>query len=435
MAVHLESTTNDRLRLATRRLAVAYDVTSSSPLDLSQALGDAWQLVWVVDTGDTRLGSLARLLPRLGEVVECGQRPVDLVVAELRQARLDGVIAFTDSQLAFSSAISRALGLPGNSDSTVEALTDKVVQRRRLEEAGLPVPHFRQLDAGTPLDEAVARVGQVGYPVAMKPTQGSASRNVARVSDPSELRHVLDRILEGAVALPEAYIAEEWLPGGSTGTRPGLGDYVSVEAVAQAGEVVPLAITGKFPTAPPCRETGNFMPHHLEVGLATEVLATAVAAAEALEVHAGALHIEIKLTPEGPRVIEVNGRIGGGGIDALYEARHARSLTSIAALVALGESVEIDAERTTHPNGPFVFDYYVQPPMSARHLVAMADPGRLQVLDGVESTSVNHAVGDELDWRSGSQDYVLACRGTAADLGALSEVPTKILASLELEFR
>ena len=435
MVVEAESTAADgQSRLAPPRLAVAYDITSSSPLELSQALKDACDLVWMVDTSDARLGSLARLLPRLGQVVESGNRSLDAVTAELSDANVDGVIAFTDSQLLLSSAVSHALGLPGNPISTVTALTDKVVQRRLLERAGVAVPRFRELAAGVAVDEAVARVEDVRFPAAVKPAHGSASRNVLRVSDPADLRRGLGEILDGAAVLPETYIAEAWLPEEAPGAHPGFASYVSVEAVVQCGEVVPLAITGKFPTVPPCRETGNFMPHHLGPDQAAAVFELAVTAAAALGVQAGALHIEIKLTPDGPRVIEVNGRIGGGGIDALYQARHGRSLTEIAAQVALGRRVTFDLDRGPQTAGPFVFEYFVQPPLSARRLTAMDHLPRVQALDGIEGTNVNRAVGDAIDWREGSQGYVLSVRGAAATLNELQQVPERIATSLALEF-
>jgi len=46
----------------------------------------------------------------------------------------------------------------------------------------------------------------------------------------------------------------------------------------------------------------------------------ATAATKALRVRTGFLHTEIKVTPSGPRVIEVNGRLGGGLPNLLQQA-------------------------------------------------------------------------------------------------------------------
>ena len=67
----------------------------------------------------------------------------------------------------------------------------------------------------------------------------------------------------------------------------------------------------------------------------------ASAAIEALDVHSGCLHTEIKLTPEGPRVIEVNGRIGGGVPEMLYRAAGVK-IVELTLQLALGESIVIN---------------------------------------------------------------------------------------------
>ncbi len=62
----------------------------------------------------------------------------------------------------------------------------------------------------------------------------------------------------------------------------------------------------------------------------------------AIGVKTGAFHTEIKLTPDGPWVIEVNGRIGGGVPEMLLKASGV-SLFELAMHVALGEPVLVMA--------------------------------------------------------------------------------------------
>jgi biotin carboxylase len=240
-------------------------------------------------------------------------------------------------------------------------------------------------------------------------------------------------VLPGVGGLPEEYIVEQWLEGEETDRTGAFGPYVSVEAMAQEGRVTPLAITGKFPTAPICRETGNFMPHHLDPDLAGRVLALAVDAASALGVRSGALHIEIKLTPSGPRIIEVNGRVGGGGIDDLYRAHRGQSLADIAVRIAMGERLEL-RPAVLEARGPVVYDYYLQPPMSASRVVRLDGLDRVDGLEGVEGTTVNRTVGDRVDWRVGSQGYVLSVRGRAADHAGVAQAPGLIDATLDITY-
>ncbi len=98
-----------------------------------------------------------------------------------------------------------------------------------------------------------------------------------------------------------------------------------------------LAITGRFPLAPPFRETGFFIPASIAPGQQAELLDLAGETLRALGLEVGAAHTEIKLTSEGPRVIEVNGRIGGGVPDMLRLAdgpRHRQAVDARGARLA-----------------------------------------------------------------------------------------------------
>ena len=415
------------------RLGVAYDVTSSSPLELVERLGKLCQIVWIVEAGDPRLGSWARLLPRLGRVVDVAGRSASAVAESLRDDTLDGVIAFTDTQLRLAATISQVLGLPGNPPDVVDALLDKVTQRIRLAEGGVTVPRFVRIATGTTLDEAIDLAESVGFPLVVKPARGTASRDVFPIADSGSLKSCFGAILGGDLHLTEGYLAEAWLKDAESRQWPFLGRYVSVEVVVHEGVITPLAITGKFPTAPPCRETGNFMPHHLAPEEATRVRALSIEATEALGVRSGALHIEIKLTENGPRVIEVNGRIGGGGIDQLYEATHGQSLTSIAARIALGQPFEVPVEKP-HGDEPVEYDYFVQPPMGASRLSAIRHLEDVPAVEGVQGARVNRTVGDDIDWRQGSQGYVLSVRGSVPHHADLADVAPRILEVVELAF-
>ncbi|MGD0881333.1 MAG: hypothetical protein ABSB09_07185 [Acidimicrobiales bacterium] len=418
-----------------RTLAVAYDVTSSSPLDLVEAVGGLCDVVWVVEASDPSLGSWARLLPRLGQVIDVGGRSHADVAVDLAAARVDGVVAFTDSQLYRAALLGEELGLEGNPPEVVLALTDKVVQRQLLAGAGLPGPRFEQILAGTTVARARLLVDGLRFPVVVKPQQGSGSRDTFLAEDVHAVGAYLEGVLGGDGRFDGDVIVEECLDDITPRPLQAFSDYVSVEAVARHGVIVPLAITGKFPLASPFRETGNFLPHHLGADQATEVVGLAEAGARALGVNSGALHIEVKLTPDGPRLIEVNGRIGGGSIDSLYASLHGRSLTEIAAAVALGEEVECGAWETVPTDGEFVYAYFVQAPVEARVLTGVDRLDRLNALAGVVATTVNRTVGDRLDWRDGSQGYLLSVRGSVEGLEELGRVPERVWSALELSWR
>ncbi len=161
--------------------------------------------------------------------------------------------------------------------------------------------------------------------------------------------------------------------------------------------------------------------------------ALAIEAAEALGVRSGALHIEIKLTPGGPQVIEVNGRVGGGGIDRLYESTHGQSLTHIATQIALGQPVDLSIGGDA-AGGPIEYDYYVQAPVGAGRLAGIENLEAVRALEGVRSARVNRTIGDDVDWRQGSLGYVLSVRGSVPHHADLANVGPRIMEVLRLAF-
>ncbi len=416
------------------QVAVAYDIFSSSPMELIAALGGLCDVVWVVDGSKSSLGAMHRLLPRLGQVVDTAGRSPEQVADTLRDAGIDGVIAFTDTQLSVAASIGHALGLAGNPLEVVDRLNDKVLQRTALSLAGIAVPSFRRICGDVDLTTAISQTEGLTFPLVIKPCRGESSRDVVAIENQAALRALLESSRRCDGTAGEDLIAEEYLRDCDRTGREMFGGYVSVEMIVQDGRPVPLAITGRFPLAEPFRETGSFMPHALDLDESAAVLALAADASRALGVRSGALHTEIKLTPHGPRIIEVNGRIGGGGIDALYARTHGQTLTRLATRVAMGEQVDLVAETARQQSGPFYYEFFLQPPRSARRLTSIAEPERLAEATGVERVALNCSLGDELDWRRGSQGFLVQVGGTASDRAALSSVPATILESVDVTY-
>jgi hypothetical protein len=99
-------------------------------------------------------------------------------------------------------------------------------------------------------------------------------------------------------------------------------------------------VTGKFPLHPPFAEQGSFWPSQLpadEIAQITELVGRAL---DALQVSVGITHTEVQLTAAGPRIIEVNGRLGGQ-IHDISTRSSSMDLIKANALLAVGEPVEV----------------------------------------------------------------------------------------------
>ena len=416
------------------RLVVPYDITSSSPMEIVAAIGDLCEIVWIVELDNPSLGPMARLLPRLGHVIDTSGLSSDAVVDLLRDEPVDGVIAFTDSQLQVASAIGKSFDLAHNPLNVVEQLIDKYIQRNALEVAGIKVPRFRRIPRTSEATQVRELVGDLTFPLVLKPLRGFSSRNVQVVNDVRALTDLFEMKTSGIKISADDYIVEEYLTGRVIPGMQAIGDYVSVELIVQDGHPTPVAITGKFPLAPPFRESGNFMPHPLDADEAHQVFDLSIDAAHALGVQCGALHAEIKLTLDGPRIIEVNGRVGGGGIDSIFKSTRGYSLTELATRVALGERLELVAEEPARWSGPFTYQFFVQPSMSAHFLRSIAGTKELAGIQGIDSVQVHESPGDEIHWEQGSQGYLAQVGGRVQDRTALFSIPTTIHESLQITY-
>ncbi len=113
------------------------------------------------------------------------------------------------------------------------------------------------------------------------------------------------------------------------------GEEISVECVTHQGITTPVAVTRKeVGFAPYFEETG----HSVDAAdpLLPQVGPIAQAAVAALGVTSGIQHVEMRLTASGPRIVEVNARIGGDLIGKLVLLATGIDLPRAAADLALG---------------------------------------------------------------------------------------------------
>jgi len=281
----------------------------------------------------------------------------------------------------------------------------------------LPSPLCWEVPADRDPAAIEALAAAVVFPAVLKPRIGSGGQYTMPVADADDLVRsvaLLPRQAGGEMGM----FVEQYLP--SFAAEPGerFGKYLSVESLVTSGEISHLAVTGRFPLAEPFRETGFFIPSDLPQAQLAAVLEVATAALRALGLRTGDCHTEIKLTPDGPRVIEVNGRLGGGVPEMLFQAS-GLSIFELSMRVALGETVVVDGPV---PCARVGWRFLFQPPTAARRVVSIEGLDRLAALSGVNEVFVNRLPGDPIDWREGTRHYIYSVHGVAADYDELLEI-------------
>jgi biotin carboxylase len=237
-------------------------------------------------------------------------------VDRLARAReVDGVVSpGADWPVGIAARVAERIGLPHPIDArTGSTATSKARQREAFAAAG--VPHARALDPrDTPLP----------FPLVVKAPDRQGQRGLTLVRGPDELESAL------AAALGEsrtgAVIAEELVEGPE----------VTVNAVSADGHFVPLTVTDRLTAEPPA--FGVALAHVWPSGHDVEpVVAVAKAAVEAVGIRNGPSYTQLRIGPDGPVVMEVAARLGGGHDAELAVVATGVDLNDLAIRSALGD--------------------------------------------------------------------------------------------------
>jgi biotin carboxylase len=410
-----------------RRLAFVFDPGSFATLALFEAADGLCDLLWVADTSRSDVAALRKLLARLGTVVDVAGLTTAEAAAAIGAHQPDGILALADDALTYTAELAELLDLPFHSTATARRLTDKFAQRAALAEHDLVVPRSWIVAGDDPVVGLAAVDAAIRYPAVLKPRRGEGSRDTFPVDSREGLHAVAATAL--ADGLVRDLVVEEFIADGPEGIAgDGFAGYVSVESFVEGGHVTHLAVNGRTPAAYPFRETGFFIPSALAPSLAAAVLEVAGRAAEAVGVTTGCLHTEIKLTPDGPVVIEVNGRIGGGVPELLAATSGTRFLT-IAMQLALGVHVEV---ATPLHFGRIGFLLYVHAPRELEVITSIEGLDELRALEGVDEVVLRRGPGAKVNWREGNHGHVLSVFGTVEDHEALRVVLAAVGSTLRI---
>jgi biotin carboxylase len=255
-----------------------------------------------------------------------------------------------------AAAVAAKLDLPGVDPVAAEGLRDKRRMKEMLQAAGVPVSRGVPLDPADAGDERLAEIEEiVGYPAVVKPVDGSGSVFVRRVDDRASFRAAvaeaqpIDAIGRRLVEhlLVESYIA---------------GPEFSVEGYVQDGEVTVVSVTAKLlGPEPRFVEIGHTVGAGPAGAERSALADTAAQAVRALGLTVGVFHVEVRLTPDGPVIMEVAGRLAGDRIPALILAVHGVDLPTVDVEVLAGRRASVASPLPTHGVAAVRFFTVAQP--------------------------------------------------------------------------
>jgi hypothetical protein len=402
-------------------LAIVYDRGAASAGEIAIGLGDLGPITFLVNDSP-HVRRIGEVLARCGRVVPLiGDRLVDL--ARVRALGPAAILTFSEPMLPTTAWLADALGLPFHTVAATRMLTNKVRQRERLRATGVDDVRSRPVSSMAHWPGARAFVG---LPAVLKPVHGQGSRYTHVVYDDDSARRLLASML--TVVPGSTVVVEELLLG-----RPSMpfGDYVSVESACGPSGIAHLAVTGKLPLVAPFRETGRFWPALLSSAERAAITELVTRALRALEVGVGLTHTEIKLTDAGPRIIEVNGRLGGH-INGLSKQVARVDLVRLAGELALGQvpdpPVNLDSPDQVY------FQHNTLAPVEPCDLLAVHGAAAVRQVDGVDGFRPYARPGDsfEADVMTRHLDLLW---GRCGDHAAMAGILDDALHRVSFDFR
>ncbi|MBI3552264.1 MAG: hypothetical protein HY077_07080 [Elusimicrobia bacterium] len=237
-----------------------------------------------------------------------------------KNGKLGGITTYWEDDIVLTARVAQAMNLPYFSVHTAETARNKPAARDAMEAAGVDRVAHRVIRSRTAMEEAV-NDPNFPFPAVLKPAKGAEAQFTGVVERDEALR-IYDQNNADIAASHDTifeqgreFVLEEYLTGHEWDANIGMQD----------GKMIYGSITDNTPvrddqkTLKPGEErqlnmksTGAFLPSvQLSKQEQREALEFAASAARALGVKDGALHIEGKTGPRGPRLLEVNLRPGG----------------------------------------------------------------------------------------------------------------------------
>lgn len=338
----------------------------------------------------------------------------EAVLREAQRLQPDVVITSTsDGPVRTAAYVNEKLGKrPDLSYENAQCATIKSKMRDRLKECGVSIPKYF---AAADFDAFKKAVEALHEHCIVKPADNAGSRGVVLL-DPGERNSSLLYEYSKGNSRNGTVMVEEVMEGPE----------VSVEALVIEGEPHIITVTDKYITPPPYFvEMAHCEPSILDSKVIEEIKTVAAQAIKAIGIENAPAHVEIKVTKDGPKIVELAARLGGDFITSrLVPLSTGIDLVGASVLLATGEKPDLTPKRQQG---------------AAIHFIHAEKEGILSEIivpemekEGVEEIALYKEPGEKVNGTRSSNDrlgHVITTGATAQEAKALGE---KILARIKV---
>lgn len=339
---------------------------------------------------------------------------VDAVVQLAQKIKPDGVMTLaTDMPMRTVAAVASSLGLPGITMETAIKATDKGEMIKAFADNNVEHPWFYIIKNTNDLLDVLPLLT---YPCVIKPTDNAGNRGVSYVECEKEILELY--IYSYNNSRSGTVIIEEYMEG----------QEVSVELIVKDNIVNILSVTDKLTLGKPFFvEVGHSEPSMLNDDAVKKIKDLATRAVLAVGINNSPAHVEIMLTDDGPKMVELGARMGGGCITThLVPLSVGIDMLQCVMDISMGKDVSLipkflKGSALRHISGV------------EGKIVAINGIEKALKLEGVKEITMLKNIGDELTYFKNGSDrvgYVIAQADSASDA---IEICNKALSLIEIK--
>lgn len=339
------------------------------------------------------------------------------IIQAAKRHQIDGIMTLaSDMPMQSVAAVCHEMGLVGVSIETALKATNKAFMRDALMEAGVPIPIYYRVKDRDAFEEAVNHIQSEGHKCIVKPADNSGSRGVDLLKANIDLKEAYEYTRQ--YSRSGEIVVEEFMEGPE----------VSVETLAIDGCVHVIQITDKLTTgAPYFVEMGHSQPSQLSEETKKRIEEVAIAANKAIGIDNGPSHTEIKVTNEGPKIVELGARLGGDCITThLVPLSTGVDMVECSIRIALGEKPALTSKWS---KGSAI--RYLRTGTGEIKQICGID--KANGLFGVRQVSIVHGIGESVGDIKSSGDRVGFVIAQADGAQEAIQIAEKAVKEIEIE--
>ncbi|GGK34840.1 hypothetical protein GCM10010965_29730 [Caldalkalibacillus thermarum] len=258
---------------------------------------------------------------------------VHTIVQEAKKLKVDGVLSRWDAGIPIMAAVCEELGIASIPLESAKILRYKHAMRAFFKEKGIPSAKFELV---TTLGDALRAANEIGYPVVLKPSLGYGSWGVVKIETKQELEYHFEKVMKLSTKefSSDLLLIEEFLQGTE----------LSIDSIVYRGQVIFENIIEKpsIDSTYGFAEVDFITPPNFSDSDIQSILTLNSTIVRELDITNSVLHLEIILTSEGPKILEMNPRVGGARIIDITRASRNVDLELAAIQLSCDEKPEIN---------------------------------------------------------------------------------------------